>query len=80
MRSRMPVSVLWVSALLFGMVLGVSPRVLHAADVRGTGKGQGKIGDLCKTTSDCEQTPRALYCRESEGVSKCYAVPAHPVT
>lgn len=80
MRDRRLVSVMWAGALVFGVVLGAAPRVLHAADVRGKAKGTGKAGDLCKTDKDCAQKPRPLTCREEDGGSKCYAPPVHPVT
>ena len=77
MRGRMLITLLGGGALVLALGVGV---MVHAADVRGQGKGEGKVGDLCKTSSDCSQTPTPLTCREQNGESRCSGPIIRPPT
>jgi hypothetical protein len=77
MRGRKLITMLGAGTLLVGLGLGLA---VHAADVRGEGKGEGKVGDLCKTTADCSQSPTPLTCREANGESRCSAPIIRPPT
>jgi hypothetical protein len=49
-----------VAALAIGVTLGALPGLLHAADVRGNQKNQGKPGDQCSSSSDCQAGLRCM--------------------
>ena len=77
MRSRKQVSALLISALLGGALAAV-PGQVAAGDVRGNNKNQGKSGDRCTSTADCEQTPTALKCLPAGEQTQCQVPPPRP--
>lgn len=77
MRSRKRDTVLWVSAVGFGVALAVvpGPRVSQAADVSGKGKNEGKAGERCAAKSDCQ---KELSCLPAGDHKECTEVPVRP--
>jgi hypothetical protein len=65
------------SALLLGLAFGVLPTVANssAADVRGKGKHQGKVGDQCSTDDDCQSDPVQLSCLSVGDKMQCKVPP-----